>query len=116
PDQRRVVPMELLQRARGHVLPGRVERLRNRVVGRLIWPVRLEDLVGPAAELELAVLAVEAVHGAAHLLVPVAERPATEGKTAARIFIGAARRLHDAVERDEGGCDELSHGATPWVG
>ena len=42
--------------------------------------------------------------------------PYAEGEPGGGIFLGAARRLHDAVERDHGGCNEFSHGVTPWVG
>src|SRR6185369_3368326 len=91
-EERRVVPLQRLQRARGHVLLRRIERAGYRIVLRLIRPVRFEDLVGLAAEHELAIPGVEAGRGNIDRLVEVWKRPAAESKAACGIFLRSAGR------------------------
>lgn len=113
-QQGRVVPAQSGQRARRNMLLRGIERRRNRVALRLIRPERREYLVSPAPEHQLAVPAVEPRSRDVHALVRVVEHPTAKGKTAGGIFFRSAGRLHDAIQRHECGCNELSHGFTPF--
>src|SRR5215203_3017280 len=109
-----VLPVELGELRRGHVLGRIVERLSAWIVG--VRPVGRENLVGVATEDEVEGLRHRLSHRPLHLLVPVAERPAAVLEAATAILLGAARRLHDAVEGQEGVHDELSHVRVPFSG
>src|SRR5262249_41692428 len=71
-----------------------------------IGPVRREDIVGLAAEQQVEGPAEDLAEGAAERLVEMRRRPAAQREAAGRVFLWAARRLHDAVEAGEGGNDD----------
>src|SRR5687768_14341349 len=52
------------------------------------------------------------VEALADVIVPVRDRTAAVLESSVGIFVLAAGRLHDAVERDELGNDQLSHRAS----
>src|SRR5579862_5623924 len=72
-------------------------------------PMRGEDVVGLAAQQQVEGTAEDLAHGGARGLVEVGGNPTAERKAAGRVFLGAARRLHDAVEAGEGGYADLAH-------
>jgi hypothetical protein len=104
----RCLPVELVEGARDDVFRRLVERLRNRVVA-LVRPVAGEDLVGPASQKHVELtgdgLANDLLRGVVH----EGHGPTSVGKPVRRILLGATGRLHDAVQRDLGDCNDLSH-------
>src|SRR5262249_6576649 len=103
----RVLPVELVERARDDVLRRPVERRRDRAV--LVRPVGGEDLVGPAPQEHVERTGDRLVDDPAQGVVPEGHGPAAMSESVARILLWATGRLHDAVHRDLGNGDDLSH-------
>src|ERR687888_848026 len=107
-DVLRALPVELVEAARDDVFRRLVERLRNRVVA-LVRPVGGEDLVGPASQKHVELTRDSLANGLVQGVVQEGHGPASVGEPVPRILLGAAGRLHDAVQRDLGDCNDLSH-------
>jgi len=98
---------------RGDMLGHAIEQVGQGPVRRLgpdLWPEPGEDIVGASPQQQFERLAEQGLHGLAEGLVGQGRDPATKGEAAAGVFFRPARGLHDAVEGDEGGDDELAHG------
>src|SRR5919201_5377837 len=108
----RVLPVELVEGARDDVLRRLVVRLRDRVVA-LVRPVGGEDLVGPASQKHVELTGDGLANGLAQGVVQEGHGPASVGEPVPRILLGATGRLHDAVQRDLGDCNDLSHWLSP---
>src|ERR671936_1031009 len=108
----RGLPVELVEAARDDVFRRFVEGLRNRVVA-LVRPVAGEDLVGPASQKHVELTGDRLVNGLARGVVHEGHGPASVGEPVTRILLGATGRLHDAVQRDLGDYDDLSHQLSP---
>ena len=104
-DQRGVVPVDLFERRRSHMLAGAVEMVGDRAL--VVRPVRREDLVGPPAEQQL--VGARLGHLLHHLVVEVVDRPPAVRESAGRVLVRAAGRLHHSVERHERVDSEVSH-------
>ena len=111
-DQDRRAPVQRGTAPRRDVLRGVVQRLAAGLLrgGR---PVRAEDLVGPASEQHVERVVELLGLDLAHQVVPVVHRPAAVREAAAVVLLGSARGLHDPVEGQEGGHDQLPHRSSP---
>src|SRR5215211_6777723 len=108
-EQLRVLPWErLLQGRRGDVLLRSVEHLGVRIV-LLLGPKAGEVLIGTTTEHEWAPFGHPLSHRPAHYLVAIWNRPSAVFEPAARVLIGAAGRLHHAVEGEALDHGDLSH-------
>jgi hypothetical protein len=100
-DDGRVPPDGLVEGPRDDVLRRRVHHVAERVA-RLH---RLErgrvDHVRLASEEERIDVLHQRTEGPPDVVVPVRHRPAAVPEAALGVLVGAAGRLHDAVERDE---------------
>src|ERR1043165_1346953 len=96
----------MVEGARDDVFRRPVERLADRVVA-MVRPVAGEDLVGPAPQQQVELSGDNLVNS----LAPVEEAhgPASMGEPVARILLGSAGCLHDAVESDLRDCDDFPH-------
>src|SRR6058998_3345404 len=99
-EQLRVLPFELLARPRRYVLRGTVERGCAGQVA-VLGPVAGEDVVGLSAQEERFEVGQALVHDMAHFLVPVRHGPSSVPEAAVPVLVRTARRLHDAVQREE---------------
>src|SRR6266498_2912120 len=111
-DQDRPLPLQRGATPRRDVLGGIVQWFCAGFL-RGVWPVRGEDVVGPASENEVERRAHRLGHDLTHLVVPIVHRPATVREAAAVVLFRSARRLHDPVESQEGAHDQLSHLSSP---
>src|SRR5829696_1332003 len=110
-EERGVLPGErLAQGPRRDVLLRSVEHVGERVRLWLVGPEVVEVLVRAPAEQERASGGDPPSRDVRHDLVAVADLPPAEAELAARVLVGPARRLHDAVERDVREGDDLAHG------
>jgi hypothetical protein len=104
-EHRRVVPLRVLQGRGDDVLRHLVEPVRELAVARR--PRLGEPLVGPAAEQQRV-----RGHRLVELeLVPLVAASDLEGPAAVLEVLRPARILHDPVERDELGHNDLPHGS-----
>src|SRR5262245_36689022 len=108
----RVLPVETIETTRDDVFRRLVERLRDRVVA-LVRPVGREDLVGPASQKHVELTGDSLANGLAQGVVQEGHGPASVGEPVPRILLGTTGRLHDAVQRDLGNGDDLSHCLSP---
>ena len=109
-EQDGVAPVDLIERPRSDELRPGVER-RGNLVGR-VGGLRLracEDFIGLAAEEEGAGAIGPLGHDLAYLFVEIGDQPATVLEAAVAVLVGAAGRLHDAVQSQEGAHNQLSH-------
>src|SRR5262245_35407033 len=108
----RGLPVEWVEAAGDDVFGRPVEGLRDRVVA-LVRPVGGEELVGPASQKHVEFtgdgLSYDLLRGFVH----EGHGPASVGEPVPRILLGATGPLHDAVQRDLGDCDNLSHDFSP---
>ena len=111
-DQDRRAPIQRGTAPRADVLRGVVQRLAAGLL-RGVRPVRAEDLVGPASEQHVERVVELLGLDLAHQVVPVVHRPAAVCEAAAVVLLGSARGLHDPVEGQEGGHDQLPHRPSP---
>ncbi len=104
-EDRRVVPVGLLQRRRDHVLRHRVHLVREADLVAVVRPRGGEALVGHAPE-QLCVGLADLVQleGVAFVSAVDLERP-----TAVLVLLASAGSLYDSVERDELCDDDLAH-------
>ena len=108
----RVLPVETIETMRDDVFRRLVERLPDRVVA-LVRPVGGEDLVGPTSQKHVELTGDSLVNGLAQGVVHEGHGPASVGEPVPWILLGATGRLHNAVQRDLGNGDELSHCFSP---
>ncbi len=108
----RVLPVETIETTRDDVFRRLVECLRDRVVA-LVRPVGGEDLVGPASQKHVELTGDSLANGLAQGVVQEGHGLASVGESVPRILLGATGRLHDAVQRDLGNGDDLSHCLSP---
>src|SRR2546428_193390 len=107
-DVHRRLPVGLHRLVRYDVLRRPVDRGAS-LVG-LLRPEPGEDVVRRAPKQKIKGMAHLLGHHFADELVEVGHRPAAELEAARRVFLGATRCLHHAVEGHEREDDQLSHG------
>jgi hypothetical protein len=104
----RFLPVEMSEGARDDVFRRLVEGLPDRVVA-VMRPVGGPYLVGPASQKQVELTGDNLANGLARVVVHEGHGPASVGEPVRRILLGATGRLHDAVERDLGNGNDLSH-------
>jgi len=107
-DVHRRLPVGLHRLVRYDVLRRLVDRGASLV--DLLRPEPGEDVVRRAPQQKIKGMAHLLGHHLADELVEVGHRPAAELEAARRVFLGATRCLHHAVEGHEREDDQLSHG------
>src|SRR6266511_2987013 len=104
-DERRVVPLDRVERPRRDVFRHPIQHRGDPVVGvGDAGPVRGEDLVRLAPEQEPVRGGDRVFHCLSEHVVGVRDRPPAVVEPAAAVLVGHARALHDAIE-----CEELLH-------
>ena len=109
-EQVGIVPGDLIEGARGDVLRPSVEGYRvlvRRVSG--LRPGGREHLIGLSAEQERTSLCGPPGHDRGELLIEVGHQPPAVPEAAVAVLVGAAGRLHDAIQSQEGSHNQLSH-------
>ena len=109
-EQGGIVPGDFIEGARGDVLRSAIEGCRTLVrrVGGL-RPGGREHLIGLSAEQERTGLCGPLGHDRGELLIEVGHQPPAVPEAAVAVLVGAAGRLHDAIQRQEGSDNQLSH-------
>src|SRR5437867_9789188 len=93
------MPRQRLAEREGRDVLVRVVQDRRERIVLAFRPDRVKVLIGPPAEQQGTALGHALAHLRRHHLVVVRDSPAAVRESAARVLVGAARRLHHAVER-----------------